>query len=801
MKTSLFSEGWQLQRGTGPQLEAIRLPHDAMIGEARSANASTGNHGGYFPGGSYRYSKQWLVPPDADQKQYRLFFEGVYGDSIVSVDGREIARCNSGYRGFHAPLDGCAPNSTVTIEVLVDNSKTPNTRWYSGSGINRPVWLQARGPVHIADDGIHLVTRALSPVAIVDVSVQAATAGDDCTAVTVFSDETGEVASTELQLVDGEAKGELLVPGARPWSSEDPQLYQVQVQLVKAGIVIDERRLRTGLRTIEVDAQTGLRINGRETLLRGACVHSDNGLLGTVTLPDAEYRRVRILKEAGFNAIRASHNPFQRGFLDACDELGMYVLDELTDVWFQQKTDYDNSSRFEDVWPQDARAMVAEDRNRPAVIMYSIGNEVAETATEKGVEAAGRINDFMKQLDASRPTTLAVNMLLNVMAARSGRRAAKRGTGDRPARAHSEKREATSTAANMLTAKLGAIMGLAARLPAADRASREVFTRVDVAGYNYAFGRYRGDRKKYPQRVILGTESMPGDLPAIWKRVTSVPGVLGDFMWTGWDYLGESGIGAWSYGDETGGLNKPYPALTAGCGAIDICGLPGAPTLLSRAVWGLLDAPAIAVRPMIHSGKRTNKTPWRTTDAVSSWAWRGASGKAEIEVYSSDEQVELLLNGRSLGRKRAGEKTGFVTRFKVPYEPGELVAVGYRQGTEAGRSSLHSASEPKLSLRAESTTIHGGHGLAYIALELADSEGVVESMAEDVLSIAVEGAAELLGFGSADPRGTDAFTGTTCSTYLGRAQAILRGSPTPGEVTVTVRSERHGDAQISLTVS
>lgn len=210
-------------------------------------------------------------------------------------------------------------------------------------------------------------------------------------------------------------------------------------------------------------------------------------------------------------------------------------MDELTDVWFNHKTQYDNAEKFEQIWQADARAMIAEDRNRPSVIMYSIGNEISETCTPEGVDAAERIHRFVKELDSTRPTTLAVNLLLNVMASKQAARAKKQGKSDEPAKAHLEKREATSTAANMVTAKLGAIMGLVARLPAADRASRNVFTKVDVAGYNYAYGRYKGDRKKYPQRVILGTESMPGDLPAIWKRVTAVPGVLGDFMWTGWD--------------------------------------------------------------------------------------------------------------------------------------------------------------------------------------------------------------------------------------------------------------------------
>ncbi|NHO65626.1 glycoside hydrolase family 2 protein [Aestuariicella hydrocarbonica] len=802
MTRTLFLEDWQLQRGDDGQVVPVRLPHDAMIGEARSADAATGNHGGYFPGGVYRYSKQWQVPADADSNEYRLFFEGVYGHTKVSVDGHEVAACISGYRAFYASLKGCVPGQVVTIEVLVDNSQAPNTRWYSGSGINRPVWLDVRSPVHIADDGIHLVTRSLSPKAVVDVAVHVEGATGNCMAHIRFANEDGQVASAELDVVEGVAKGTVDIPNVQPWSAETPYLYAVTVQIKQSGELVDEETFRTGLRTIEVDAEHGLRINGVPVLLRGACVHSDNGLLGTVSLPAAEYRRARILKESGYNAIRASHNPFQSSFLDACDELGLYVMDELTDVWFKHKTKYDNAEQFDEVWPADASAMIAGDRNRPAVIMYSIGNEISETATAEGVEAAAKIHDFFKHSDPTRPTTLAVNLLLNLMASKGSSPFEKEkyaGESD-PKKAESKKKEATSTAANMVTAKLGMIMGLISRLPAADRVSRDVFATVDIAGYNYAYGRYKGDRKKYPQRVIMGSESMPGDLPAIWQRVTSVPGVIGDFMWTGWDYLGESGIGSWSYGEEPGGINKPFPALLAGCGAIDITGVPGAPTLLAKAVWGLLDAPAIAVRPLMHNGKRTNKTPWRSTDAVVSWAWQGVTGKAIIEVYSCDDKVELWLNGRSLGRKKAGVKAGFVTRFCVPYEAGELMAVGYRKGRESGRSSLRSADKVQLQLRAEKTTLEGLDDLAYIAIELADNQGVVESMIGDRLSISVAGAGELMGFGSANPTAVDTYTGTVCSTYLGRAQAIVRGTEA-GEVTITVRSERHGDAQLTLKVS
>ena len=732
MTTTLFTDGWTFRRAAETAATAVRLPHDAMIGETRSGDAGTGNHGGYFPGGAYLYEKDWVVPADIDEREYSLFFEGVYGDTTVSLNGEVVGACASGYREFHVPLAGLTPGATARIAVAVDNTQTPNSRWYTGSGIYRPVWLESVPATHIAHDGIRFVTRSIAADARVDVEVRVEGATDGTAVVVELTADGSIAAASRAEVHDGIAHVELTVPNVRSWSADDPFRYEATVQLVTDAGIVDERQLQVGLRTVEVDARRGLRINGKSVLLRGTCVHHDSGILGAATFATAERRRARILKENGYNAIRSSHHPLSRAFVDACDELGLYVMDELTDVWFQHKTAHDTADAFEELWPDDARAMVAKDRNRASVIMYSIGNEIAETATEQGVEAAGRVSAFLKELDPTRPTTMAVNLLLNLMASKGN------SAFDREEKAASDEKKATSTAANMVTAKLGKVMNLVSRLPAADKASRDAFAEVDIAGYNYAYGRYRGDRKRYPNRVIVGSESMPGDLPAIWRQVEALPNVIGDFGWTGWDYLGEAGIGVWSYGTDAGGLNKPFPALLAGPGAFDITGLPGAPAFLAQAVWGQLDAPAIAVRPLDHAGERANKTPWRTSDAIPSWSWHGQAGRAEIEVYSDDDQVELLLNGRSLGRKRAGRKVGFVTKFQAVYEPGELVAVGYRNGVETGRSSLRSAGTASLAVRAESPAIDGPEDVTFVWVELADEQGIVETGADDQVTVVVE---------------------------------------------------------------
>jgi beta-galactosidase len=800
MTTILFTGDWTFHREDDATGTPVRLPHDAMIGEARSAEAATGNHGGYFPGGSYSYRKLWTAPADAHERAYSLRFEGVYGLARVTVDGREIARNASPYREFTAPLQGIAPGDTAVIEVHVDNVAAPNSRWYTGSGIYRPLWLESVAPVAIANDGVRIVTRTIETGsartdAVVEMTVRLE--GDvpaEATVVVEFSDDGQPVARRRAAVSGSIAILEVPIDGVRLWSAERPHLYDVRVSLLVEGETIDVRAERSGLRTVEVDARRGLRINGEPVLLRGTAVHHDNGPLGAATFAAAERRRARLLKEAGYNAVRSAHNPLSRAFLDACDELGLYVMDELTDVWFRPKTPHDGADRFRAHWRDDAASMIAKDRNRPSVIIYSIGNEIAESATEDGVELAQQIHSYFADADPTRPTTIAVNPLLAMMAVRD--RTSKNGEDAPP-----ERRPATSTLANEMTARMGRLMVMASRLPAADKATRDVFAAVDIAGYNYGYASYAGARRRYPDRVIVGTESMPGDLPAIWQRVTSVPGVIGDFGWTGWDYLGEVGLGYWTYGTEIGGIAKPYPGILAGCGVFDITGAPGAALLLAQAVWGVTRRPGIAVRPLDKTGQRPNRTPWRSSDALPGWSWRGRTGLADVEVYSADDQVELLLNGRSLGRRKSGPGAGYVARFRASYEPGELTAVAYRDGRETGRTTLRSAGAPRLRVRAETDQLHGPDDLAYVWLELADEHGVVDFGSEDRIAVSVAGSGTLAGLGSAAPETTDSFVDDETSTHRGRAIAIIRGGAQAGLITVHATSTRHGEGSLTLRVT
>ncbi|TFD84014.1 glycoside hydrolase family 2 protein [Cryobacterium lactosi] len=801
MTATLFTDGWTF----GAQGEApapVTLPHDAMISETRTADAPSGAHGGYFAGGSYVYAKRWFAPAHADDRLFRLFFEGVYGDATILLNGEEVGNNISGYREFVVPLPGVVAGAENLIEVQVDNADQPNSRWYSGSGIYRRVWLEDFSPVHLDHGGLTLRTVSLGDPAILEAVVDLDRAAHGAELLVRLVDDGVSVAESRRLVTGPQTTLTLEVPNPKPWSDRSPHLYTVYVALLVAGVIVDEQEMRTGLRTVDVDPRRGLLINGVRTLLRGGCVHHDSGPLGAATFRAAEYRRARILKENGFNAIRSAHTPMSRDLLDACDELGLYVLDELTDVWSNRKVAFDLAPRFEEIWPDDARSMVAKDRNHPSVIIYSIGNENTETSTPAGVETAREMRAFVKALDPDRPVTAAVNFLLNLMA---GRKAGAQSAAPAPATPNKKRPTAvTSTAANIMADKLGSIMQLVARAPGADKTTRDVLATLDVASYNYAWGRYKSDAKRHPDRVVLGSESLPGDIVRLWPIVEKLPNVIGDFSWTAWDYLGEAGIGTWAYGEDslTATLSKPFPHVTAGPGAIDITGVPGAQSLLNRAVWGLLDEPAVTVRPLDRAGEKIRRTAWRSTDAVASWSWAGAEGKAaELEVYSTDEEVEVFVNGRTLGRKRAGARVGFVTRYRTEYEPGEVVAVGYRGRVETARSSLRSCDAPTLTLVAETSHLPADkQELVFVRIEIADENGVVEMLQDDVITLEVSGNATLAALGSGAPATTESFSAAQHSTHYGRALAIIRSDGTAGPVSVKATSTRHGSAELQLAV-
>ncbi|ARC58645.1 Beta-galactosidase BoGH2A [Frondihabitans sp. 762G35] len=816
MSRIAFHDDWTLQTTAG-STESITLPHDAMIGEKRSPGAVTSFHGGFFPGGRYLYSKTWAVPSTTNGDRYRLHFEGVQGLTSVRINGNETATNVDGYREFAALIPEIEAGTQILIEVDVDNTQQPNSRWYTGSGIYRPVWLETVPATHLAIDGVGLRTigTGTSTGLRADIAVSRELRRPGFLEIEIAVLDGSDIVGEATASLDGShAQLDLDIREPRLWSAATPFLYDVRIRLLREGLLLDERTERTGLRTVSVDSTHGLLVNGAPVLLRGACVHHDNGILGAATLRVAEFRRVRILKENGFNAIRSAHNPASRHLLEACDELGMYVMDELTDYWYQPKTAHDLAHQFDRLWRDSARSMVAKDRNHPSVIMYSIGNEVAETATPRGVATTREIHNFIHDLDADRPTTVAISLTGNAFVSFGGKlpgpkdetktKSRSKAVEVPPDTTPSKASDSflTSTMFNVIADRIGPITQRIARSKRAGKYSRDAFAEVDVAGYNYAWSRYHRDAIDHPDRVMVGSESLVTDLPDIWREAQKVSAVIGDFLWTGWEYLGETGLGTWTYGSEPRmGIQAPYPHLASGSGMIDLIGVPGSEMLYAQAIWADDDSPRIAVRPLDAQTQRTRKVLWRLTDAVPSWSWRNQTGSpATIEIYSGADEVDVLINGTSLGRKQAGPKTRFLTRFHAPYQPGEVTAIAYRDGREVGRSTLTSAEKGKLRLIHERSDARGGSvdGI-FVRLEIADEHGVVEMSDDDEITLSVAGPGRLLGFGSAAVTTEFSYSENTQRTYRGRALAVIQIGPGNESVSITASSTRHGSATATLT--
>lgn len=773
MKRCDFNSGW-LYGLQGEEKVPVTLPHDAQIHAKRTPDAPGGGGHGYFPGGVYEYEKRFDVPADWKGKAVLLEFEGIYKNSTVTINGQKTGGHPYGYTGFTVDA---APYLSYggenVISVVADNSKLPNSRWYSGGGIYRPVWLWTGVSAHIAYQGVRITTLSYAPAKI---KVETAATGGEITVEVMDGDQT--VASGRGPEL------ELDVPNAKLWSDETPNLYTCRVTLRKKGQVVDEVTEQFGIRVIEWSPK-GLFINGKETLLRGGCVHHDNGILGAATYAKSEERRVRIMKAAGFNAIRSAHNPASRAMLDACGKYGMYLMDETFDMWYNRKNKFDYGLDFHDWWEADTRAMVERDYNHPSVILYSIGNEVAEPHEEKGVQAGKAQIDLIRSIDRSRPVTCGVNLMILGRAAK-GQGIYQDGeltTVKENKKPQKESSQNASLMFNIMASFVGSGMNNGGNSPKVDAIASPFVDSLDIAGYNYGSGRYPLEEKQHPNRIIFGSETFPQDIAKNWNMVKKYPYLIGDFMWTAWDYLGEAGIGAWSY---TGGMpfNRPYPWVLAGAGVIDILGIPDASCRYAATVWGLTDKPIIGVRPVNHPGVRVGKSTWRGTNAIESWAWKDCDGnKAEIEVYAQADSAELLLNGKSLGSKKLKDCKAM---FKTKYASGTLEAVAYdASGHELSRSQLQSADGAlQLSVKAEDEHVQAGE-IVYVDISITGKNGVIESNADAKLTVDVKNGT-LLGFGSANPCTEESFDTGCYTTYHGRAQAVIRADD-PGQMELIVR--------------
>ena len=769
MKATSLLTGWTCRHlGDTAPGKPVTLPHDAMLAEPRTALSAGGTNTGWYEGHDYEYRRTLTVQENELADTHILEFEGVYHNAEVWLNGQKAAFRPYGYTNFYVD---CAPYLHAgenELRVIARNADQPNSRWYSGAGIYRPVQLwKARG-AHITLNGVKIRTLSLQP-AIVEVRVKTTAPGT----VRLTVDDLPAM----QQESDGEAVFTLTLDNARLWTPETPNLYTCRVSFAD-----DEVTETFGVRKV-VWGTDGFLLNGKRYIIQGACIHHDNGLLGAVCDPDAVARKVRLLKENGYNAIRSAHNPCSKALLTECDRQGMLVMDEYIDHWYIHKTEHDYVDYFNDWWRQDLTDMVEKDYNHPCVVLYSTGNEVSETAQKRGIALTKEMTDFLHGLDDSRPVTCGVNIFFNFLSSigfgvYSDEKAKKEAERAEKAKQRGEKAAKKKAVGSQFFNNLAGLLGdefmkRGATLHGCDVKTRDAFANMDIAGYNYGIYRYKHDLKKYPQRLILGSETFCNDAYKFRELAKQEPRLVGDFVWAGMDYLGEVMVGSWEYADYAETFDGGLGWVSAGSGRIDLTGKPLGEALYTRVALEADNGPYIAVCPVNHTGDRHSPSAWKMTNAMPSWSWTGCEGrKANVEVYARAARVELVLNGHTVGSKTL--KNDCLARFSIPYESGTLEAVSYDAADhEIGRYKLQSAGgATSLTLDAEEPAAQTGH-LCYVRLRYTDENGITKPLMRGNIQVQVRGGT-LVGLGSACPFNKHSYLDSETDTYYGEALAIVR---------------------------
>ena len=747
-----------LLKGDGTDLVAVRVYNgggDAGIYEAAAlpdrsgpfdAESESGAAQGFTEGGVGWYRKTFPLSAGLKGKRLSVTFDGVYMDSQVWFNGHLLGTHPYGYTGFsydltpYARLGGAANLLAVRVDA---SGKT--SRWYSGAGIYRHVWLTATSPVHIAESGVYITTpyiNAQKATVRVRTAIDGWVKGQSITLTSILVDARGRAAGAAadygpLVAASGPVDQQITVAQPHLWSPDRPALYHLVSTVMVGGKDVDQTQTTFGLRSISFDAVHGMLLNGRPLKLRGGCVHHDNGPLGARAYDRAEERRVALLKAAGFNAIRTSHNPPSPAFLDACDRLGVLVMDEAFDCWKYGKNPQDYGRFFDASWKNDIDSMVRRDRNHPSVALWSIGNEIPEQNGPEGGPRAAMLAGEVRAQDPTRPVSQATN-------------------------------------------------------PDADKLE-PLLEHLDVAGYNYQAGRFAADHAKHPDRVFAQTESFPNDCFNSWMQVVDHPYVVGDFVWTALDYLGEAGIGRDIYPGEGGGFVGDYPYAVSGCGDLDLIGIRKPQSYFRGVVWGV-GPRVVAFTDAVAQGEPGYKiSGWGWPDDRASWTWPGTEGKTRtVRVYANTPRVRLLLNGRDLGEKETTRATHDTATYTVPYEPGELVAVGLdAQGGELSRWTLTTTRQASaLRLIPERTVIAAdGQDLAYVQVEALDAQGRLDPNAAVLVHFTLAGPGRIVAVGSADPRSKESFQSPQRRFFRGRCLVILQPSARAGTLRLAAQAE------------
>lgn len=784
----LFDEGWLFLLGDEPEMaqpgyddsrwRQLSLPHDWAIEGDFSATNPSGAGGGALPGGVGWYRKHFRLPATEGERRYYLAFDGVYMNSTVYVNGHEVGSRPYGYSSFEYDLTPYVRrDSDNVVAVRVDNSDQPNSRWYSGCGIYRHVWLTATNPLHIARWGVHVVTDVGGTV-----DVELAVSGDadgqhrPVFRHTLLAPDGRTVAVTSAKSL----RQTLRVSHPLRWSVDSPHLYTLKSEVLVDGEVVDAVTTRTGFREFRFDAATGFWLNGRNLKINGVCLHHDLGCLGAAVNEDAMRRQLVKLKAMGCNAIRCSHNPPAPELLDLCDEMGFIVMDESFDMWRRRKTRNDYA-RFFDKWhEQDLSDLLLRDRNHPSVLMWSIGNEVLEQWSGVG---------------ADELTLEQANLLLN-----AGH--------DGSTLAHGEELSPNS----LLTLHLAGIVRKYDRTRPVTAGCNEpspdnhLFKSgaLDLIGFNYHREWIKDVPRNFPGKPFLLTESvsalqtrgyyrMPSDSLFIaperwdkpytdpsmmcssydnqhvpwgstheetWDIVKHTPYCAGQFIWTGFDYLGEPT----PYG---------FPARSSYFGIIDLAGFPKDIYYMYQSEW--------TDRPVLHLFPHWNWTEGQTVDL---WCY-----------YNDADEVELFVNGKSRGVRSKKDSHQYHVAWRVAYEPGEVKVVARKDGQEVRSSSIRTAGAPA---RIRLEVDYEGETTVFVNAYVTDEAGNLCPWAEDDLRFSVSGGT-VIGVDNGSPTSMERFKADHRKAFFGKALVVIRKDKDAGPIRLEAVSPMLAAGQLVIT--
>lgn len=775
-KTILFDDDWKFYRGDTANAQEINfndnnwrnidLPHDWSIEDLPGTQSPfnpdvvNGVSIGFTTGGIGWYRKTFTLPSTQKNKKVIIQFDGVYMNADVWINGEHIGNHPYGYTSFYYDIsDKIKWNDKNIIAVQVKNVGA-TSRWYAGSGINRHVWLIEKASIHIAQWRTFITTPEVSSSsAKINIKTKVVNETNTLSTITlinkILNAKNIEVArTTSKQNINANDEysfnDNAIVKSPALWSTENPNLYRLISEVYVDGKLTEHNETKFGIRKISFDAVNGFMLNDKPMKLKGACFHIDNGPLGARSYDAAEIRRVALLKASGFNAIRCSHNPPPTSFLDACDSLGMLVIDEFADMWTEPKNMEDYHSYFKDWWQKDLQSMLLRDRSHPSIIMWSIGNEIPGMDKKEVADTAKLLAGFVRSIDNTRPVTAAVN---NV----------------------NDKKDA-------------------------------FFSALDICGYNYAANKYESDHERKPQRIMVATESYPLTQFDYWMGVVDHPWVIGDFVWTGWDYIGEASIGWRGYEQE----KNFYPWNLAYCGDIDICGWKRPQSFYRDVLWKKNQL-SIFVKPLQPSfpinEKKQTWSIWNWDDVVADWNWlktpmeKDKAGSVfEVNVYSSCDEVELFLNGKSLGKKPTNRSTKFTAVYNVPYKAGELKAIGYSNGKKVNTSFLKTADEPtQIKLTADRNVINADNeDLSYVTIELLDANGVRNPKAENLIHFTIEGEGTIAGVGNANPISLESYQLPQRKAWQGRCMVVIKSTHNAGKIILKASGENLKPAEIII---